>query len=301
MTVILGNTINSSDTERLKSIVTTIPRFTYHRDFDPLSNGLKSDKNWGCCIRCGQSLLSQYIMKVYGIIGRPKFSQIFPQMKYDFLDLFHDDRNMPFSIHSFCREISILGGKPGEWVKTSILAKTLQQLLLPFGLKTVVAENGCLSREELRNALNGNDVPVLLLFPLMLGLKTFDMKFLAFLEVSLSVVPQSIGVVGGQQGKAYYLVGYQKSDLLYFDPHETMDAVKKTDDHSILFKAQLKRMNATQLNSSLLIGFLITKADDAEELPIVLSASGECPIQIIDSIKEFNVGLDECEGWDLVQ
>ena len=299
MTVILGNTFNASDQEKSKALVCTIPRFTYHKDFEPLQNGLKTDKNWGCCIRCGQSLLAQFISKLYNTIGKSAFHSIFPQMQSSFLDLFHDIKTMPFSIHSFCTEISKLGGKPGEWVKTSILAKTIQQLLLPFNIKTIVADNGLLSREELNAALNST-TPILLLFPLMLGLKVFDMKYLAFIEVALSVVPQSIGIVGGQQGKAFYLVGYQKSDLLYFDPHETMDGVKTSKDQMLLFKAPIKRMNATQLNSSLLVGFFITNPGDAEELPVVLGASGVCPIQLVDSIKELTVGNETEEGWDVV-
>ena len=61
-------------------------------------------------------------------------------------------------------------------------------------------------------------------------------------------------------------------------------------------------MKANQLNSSLLVGFFITKADDAEELPVVLGASGECPIQIVDSLpKEISVHHNSDDEWDVVQ
>ena len=97
---------------------------------------------------------------------------------------FHEWPNDPYGVlsskfayhsDSFCRGIAMLGGKPGEWFKTSIIANALKKLLFPFGLETVIVEHGFVLRRELDEALKSG-FPVLLLFPLMLGMKKFDQK-----------------------------------------------------------------------------------------------------------------------------
>ncbi|EAX88082.1 Clan CA, family C54, ATG4-like cysteine peptidase [Trichomonas vaginalis G3] len=295
MTVILGTTIIQSDTEKLKKVVDTIPRFTYHKGFSPLAGGYTTDKNWGCCIRSGQGLLMQFVSKLYQLYG-DKIKNIFPNGSK--FELFFDHPQAPFGIHCICRELETFGVKAGEWVKPSMLAPVFKDLLSFFGIHVVIAENGCLSRESLREALSYGH-PVLLLFTLMLGYKDFDLKYLPFLRLTLSLIYQSVGVVGGQQGKAYYLVGHQKENLLYFDPHEVYDSVTKLDNMNLLFKAQLKKMQSSQLSSSMLVGFYITSMQDAEELPMLLSASGECPIQIVDKIDPVKTTHVE-DDWEVV-
>lgn len=296
MTVILGTTIVQTDTEKQKKVVESIARFTYHKNFPPLENKMTTDKNWGCCIRCGQSLMIQFIAKLYKHYGK-EVTKKFPTNNHH--ELFFDKTDRPFGIHNICSQLSELGNKPGEWVKPSIIAPVFKNILEIYGIKTVIADNGILSLEILREALSSND-PILLLFPLMLGFEEFDLKYLDFLKLTLSLPCQSIGVIGGQQGKAFYFVGHQKENLLYFDPHEVTDPVMKTEDIHFLYKAPLKKMLASQISSSVLVGFFITNTNDAAELPMLLSASGVCPIQIVERIEHAQTNRNIEDGWDVV-
>ncbi|EAX90074.1 Clan CA, family C54, ATG4-like cysteine peptidase [Trichomonas vaginalis G3] len=296
MTVILGTTIIISDTEKQRKLLETIPRFTYHKNFAPLQGGFTTDKNWGCCIRSAQGLIMQFITKLYKHLG-DDIRNIFPtNSKYE---LFYDLPHSPFGLPHICAELQSYGVMPGEWVKPSLLAPVIKEIMNFFRIPVVIAEHGCLSREVLNEALSHN-IPVLLLFTLMLGYENFELKYLPFLKLTLSLIYQSVGVVGGQQGKAYFIVGHQKEKLLYFDPHDVNESITKIDQINQLFKPPLKVMPADTLSSSMLVGFFITNLQDAEELPMLLNQSGECPIHIVDKIEEAKETHTVEGDWDIV-
>jgi len=303
MTIVLGKPLYSNHPEENEKFLSSIPRFTYHKDFFPLSNGARTDKNWGCCIRCGQSLLAQYISRLY--FGyKEAYMNVFTYTDSGFLELFYDLVNSPFSIHSFCREVINLGGSIGEWVKTSTIARIIKRLLDPFSIPCVIAENGMISRSQMRTSLESG-LPVLLLVPLMLGPHKFEFQYLTYLKYALSMPRLTIGGIVGQQARAFFLVGYTKDDILYYDPHITLNHIESKEDEHLLFEPKVNQISPTKMNSSLLLGFIITSLEEVEQLRLSIDDSIICPLDIVDDIlaesvpdMEMDKDLDD---WDIVQ
>ena len=42
--------------------------------------------------------------------------------------------------------------------------------------------------------------------------------------------PTSLGIIGGRPNYSLYFIGTQESDLIFFDPHSTQDAVINRKD-----------------------------------------------------------------------
>ncbi|KAK8878448.1 Cysteine protease atg4a [Tritrichomonas musculus] len=254
----------------------------------------------------------------------------------EYIHLFYDSPNSPFSIHSFCSELKkINGNKPGKWVKLSTLSLVLKNLLLYSEIETVIAENGQISLPLILDAFNKyhslksdnkkvppipkpskesrlkpdtslqqskhndtdctqsefNTLPVLILIPLMLGLKKLESEFISVITKALSLPKQSIGVIGGKNNKAYYIIGYtEKGEFLYFDPHEVHDAVLKHDDLYRVYEPELHKIKKMQLNPSLMIGFIVKTKEDIDEIKEAMKGT---PITVTDQYITYSTNLDE--------
>jgi cysteine protease ATG4 len=122
----------------------------------------------------------------------------------------------PFGIRAFCQVIFDFTRKAGKWVKTSIIAKVIEQLLKKFSISVLLSENGLISKSTLIAEL-AEQQPILVLVPLMLGRSELDQESIPFVKC-LSMRDPSIGIIGGQQGKAFFLIGY-RADTPYFLIH----------------------------------------------------------------------------------
>ena len=286
--VILGKSYRLGD---IDAALDTIPRFTYRKNIPEIS----TDRHWGCCIRCTQSMLSEYLMvliKEFSDVYNSKFPP-----SVSFLNHFNDLPSAPFSIHSFCRELRILGTNPkADWVKPSIVAQVIRRLLAPFHLNTIVAEGSQISRDAVRS-IEGSS-PILVLVPLMLGMSTIDSSYEDFIYTCLSI-PRTLGIIGGKGGKAYYFVGYSPGHLYYFDPHVTYDAVSSESSVNEFFKEKIKKMNIKDINSSLLFGFVARNLEDIENTIRILSQFGSCPFAVVDTLPSDSAS--EETDWVLIE
>ena len=291
MTVLLGKSFNHKEIKDFEAEHAKILRFTYHKNFQAI-DGYTSDRRWGCAIRCSQSLLAQFIGKCCSLVPDVP-------LRAEYESLFFDLPVAPFGIHAFCREIAALGGKAGEWCKVSILAQVIKKLLSVIGLHALVAQDGMVSRRELSEMLK-SQFPVLLLVPIMLGQSSLDKGYEDFVRMVLGLDPQSVGVVGGQQGKAFYMVGYQGDSMLYFDPHITLEAVTELEHIDRLRTAKLKSLPANELNSSMMVGFFVRSLDDVEVIPLVTAACGKCPIVLVDELPQ-EQKIVEDDDWLVIE
>jgi cysteine protease ATG4 len=279
------------------SRINSIPRFTYRKNFSPLPNGLNSDKGWGCCIRSGQGLIAQFIQR-YRSENPAGYSKHFND---NYLPYFYDTEQAEFGIHAFCREIGGQSQEIGKWVKSSELAVVIGRLLGRHGIHVSISHGGMIARSELSQFLQ-DGTPVLVLLPMMLGVPTLDASFETFVKLSVSLTLQAVGIVGGQQGRSYFLVGYQQDDFLLFDPHEIRPAVLGPGDESDFFASDLKRVKRSQLNSSMLVGFYVSSMSDLEEIPVLTAGLAACPLSIVDDLpRESEVETFEVEDdWNMV-
>ena len=291
MTVLLGKPFSHKEQDAFEAEHQKILRFTYRKNFPPLS-GYTSDRHWGCAIRCSQSLLAQFLHKCFQTVEK---MPLVPEYETLFFDL----PECAFGIHAFCREIEALGGKAGEWCQVSTLAQAIKTLLKRVGLNALVAQDGMISRGELRQLL-APGMPVLVLVPVMLGTSGIDKSYANFVRLALGLDPQAVGIVGGQQGKAFYVVGYQGDNMLYFDPHITVEAVLDSSGLDSLRMATLKTIAISELNSSMMAGFFVRSQQDVEVIPIVSESLGSCPIAVVDELPHADQVVEEGD-WLVVE
>jgi cysteine protease ATG4 len=300
MTILLGTCFSTRQTHDRDERITTFPRFTYRHSMVPLPHsGSRSDQHWGCCIRCAQGLLAQFIIR-YSEKDSQNYATSFPGFPHHFA-LFYDlaRKDAPFGIHAFCEVVFEITHKTGKWVKTSCIATVLQRLLDQYGISALIPENGFFLKLTLTNAL-ALGKPVLMLIPLMLGPTALDSDYEAFVKMAVSLPDQAIGIIGGKQGKAFFVVGYHDDDLLFFDPHMVMEPVRKSEDETRLFEPQLKNMKARALNSSMLVGFFVQNLHDVEEIAELAKPFTRCPFALTDEELPRTVVVDEDGDWTVV-
>jgi cysteine protease ATG4 len=300
MTIILGTDCAAGGQPELDANLSAVPRFTYRHSMSRLPyTQRRSDQHWGCCIRCAQGLLAQFILK-YAQSDPRNFAASFPAFKDQILGLFYDlePSRAPLGIHAFCAAVYELTHKTGECIKTSIMAMVIQLLLRQLDLTVVVSENGLISKPPL-NAELAKGKPVLVLIPLMLSPTKLNNDYEVFLKVAISLKDQTIGIIGGQKGKAFFIIGYHEDTLLFFDPHILLDPVIRKSDEERLFVPQLKRMPIAGLNSSMLVGFFVRTTEDLEDITAIARPLTKCPFAITEQSPCAAIVADEGD-WGIV-
>ena len=296
MKSILGKSFYLKNENLSETFISSIPRFTYHKHFSPLTNGMTTDKNWGCCIRSGQGILAQYFLN-FSEKYPNLFKLKFPHVKNSYLELFYDLEDSPFGIQNICKEILNFGGKPGEWVKASIFAQVIKNIFDKFKLNCYLVNNGIIIKEEIIKILE-NKEPMLFLSPLMFGIKEFDLNYLMYLKFLLSIIHRSIGIIAGQNARAYFFVGYIKDELYYFDPHILLDSIIDEKSENILYQPKLLIMNPNQLNSSVLIALYIEQFSEIEQLILPTDTQILCPFTIINKIE--TIDQTQLDEWNII-
>jgi len=92
------------------------------------------------------------------------------------------------------------------------------------------------------------------------GLEKPNPEYNPFIKELLSY-PESVGMIAGKPGLAYYIVGYSGDRLMYFDPHFVQDAVQKKEDlkehmHTY-FKSSIRHVGINEIDTSVTFGFYI--------------------------------------------
>ena len=289
-----------SDSE-FEANVSVIPRFTYRKGFSALQNEdhffpIKSDTHWGCCIRAGQGILAQHILKC--IEEHPHhFNSQFGTSSY--LRLFNDAPDAPFSIHRICEQIINLGGHEGKWVTVSLLAGAFEQLLTAHGFPVVVVKDGILCVEDVR-AKFGAEQSVLILIPLLCGWKEFDMRYCQIVE-SAVLAYCGDGFISGIKAKARFFVGSSKTQFCFFDPHVTQKCVQSDKDHDRLFGVSLEFMPKEKIKPSILLGYTCADFTEFQALLCAFKSCPYLPFQIVEESPSPNTHIQTTDSWDVIE
>lgn len=119
----------------------------------------------------------------------------------------------------------------------------------------------------------GHWTPVLVIAPLLLGLKSalpnlYIPPLLATLKLE-----HSLGVIGGRPSAAYWLIGCEESGehvtLLALDPHVTRactGAPINRTQHAGFVASGVARLKLTELDACLAVAFLCPTARDVDKL-----------------------------------
>jgi cysteine protease ATG4 len=265
--------------------------------------GFSSDTGWGCMIRSGQSLLSNALIMLH--LGRDwrrrRHSAPQPtsaegtestaatqpsQTESSILSLFADDPSAPFSIHRFVSHgATACGTHPGQWFGPSATASCIEALsssaLPSAGLRVYVTPSSSEVFEDRFLSIACSDPanpdpstiqPTLILLGIRLGIDRITPVYHAALK-SFFTYPQSLGIAGGRPSSSHYFVGTQGDLFLYLDPHETRPALPyhpKPEEYTqeeidTCHTRRLRGLRISEMDPSMLIGFLIRDAEDWED------------------------------------
>ena len=222
---------NEQAEKRMKSYLENMVWFSYRVKFPIYIENTKLDNDigWGCMIRCGQMLFCQAILRSRQIQSDKEKTKI--------IALFKDSEKnevAPFSIHNLTqyahKEFSV---SPGQWFRATTIMMSLEALNNKYSpsvsykikvisaLDSLVLINDFYSQvfghresdqsedsSHLLHLLKTQKWPTEVLFCVAsrIGLSKPQDNFKEAMKKLISL-PQSLGILGGKESKAYYIVG----------------------------------------------------------------------------------------------
>jgi cysteine protease ATG4 len=307
--------------------------------------GFSSDTGWGCMIRSGQSLLANALIMLHlgrewrrpgthtsrttsppplatdsSMEGLPPTAQ----HEASILSLFADSPSAPFSIHRFVHHGATSCGKhPGQWFGPSATASCIQALSAECasvaGLRVYVTPSASeVYDDKFRSIARASATdptikPTLILLGLRLGLDRITPVYHEALKSSLTY-PQSIGIAGGRPSSSHYFIGCQGDLFFYLDPHETRQALPyhsaaqeyTEDEISTCHTRRLRGLRISEMDPSMLIGFLIKDESDWDDFKRRLrETKGKAIVNVFEKeppvpgeTKEREEAVDEVLSFD---
>ncbi|GAB7352218.1 hypothetical protein MBLNU459_g2691t1 [Dothideomycetes sp. NU459] len=256
--------------------------------------GFSSDTGWGCMIRSGQSLLANAL--AVHELGRDWRKGQQSDAERQLLSLFADDPSAPFSIHRFVEHgASACGKHPGEWFGPSATARCIQALTSahsPSDLRVYVRpDDSDVYEDSFMRTARGEDgsfKPTLVLLGTRLGIDRVTPVYWEALKAVLCL-PQSIGIAGGRPSSSHYFIGTQANSFFYLDPHTTRPflPLSPTDaDMASCHTRRLRRIHVTEMDPSMLLGFLIRSEDEWRAWRTSVSTKGETGGKLIVQVHD---------------
>lgn len=264
----------------LRQDIYSRPWFTYREGFPAIgSKAFVSDVGWGCMLRCGQMLISQTLFN--HLLGRDfrYHAQDPPRSDHrKILAMFHDSPSQeecPFSVHNLLRQCSVDGVVPGRWLGPSMVCRAVcrsineethrfsPSLVAYLGLDCIVSK---LDIVETMGTSGKQWCPVLILVPLRLGLKEFNIAYAKALKSVLSS-KLCVGILGGKPRHSVFFIGYEGDDLIGLDPHACRLADDPRRPGSSLKSYHCstpRKIPLSTIDPSLALGFYCEKEEDLE-------------------------------------
>lgn len=260
--------------------------FTYRRDMQRItpssSTLMTTDAGWGCMLRCGQMMMAETYARI--LVGRGwnlfhlECGGIRPDSYISIIKLFEDAHvaTAPFGIHSLVSFACQLGHPVGQWFSPTLLVQCLQSQAgktNPMHFIVDQVQNGAIFLSRIKHFLHSK--PVLLMMPLRLGVQAFNVSAYISLVCGALELPQSVGIIGGVSGKCFHIVGHQeRTELFYLDPHFVRGPAPPITDAVVIDEyhtGKILSMLPSDLDPSLIFGFLVTNANDFDSLLAELS------------------------------
>eukprot|EP01129_Flabellula_baltica_P009740 TRINITY_DN4030_c0_g1_i1.p1 TRINITY_DN4030_c0_g1~~TRINITY_DN4030_c0_g1_i1.p1 ORF type:complete len:344 (-),score=48.94 TRINITY_DN4030_c0_g1_i1:41-1072(-) len=232
-------------------------------------NKIKSDTGWGCMIRAGQMMLAE-AYRFHFMPKRIVDDILFPEDAYfgilvEIVNWFHDTPDCPYSIHSIVYLGESMGTPAGNWFGPSLICNCLRNLSketdLPLNIYTT--DNTTIYMDEIENLMDKGDGDwthsLCVFIPLRLGVKKLNPLYYNSILTYMKF-KESIGMIGGSPGSAYYFVGFKGKKLYYLDPHTTQKFKTKSSDdlYQSYFPNTPKSMHISELDHSIAFGFYFT-------------------------------------------
>eukprot|EP00051_Salpingoeca_urceolata_P001441 m.41060 g.41060 ORF g.41060 m.41060 type:complete len:743 (+) comp11425_c0_seq2:519-2747(+) len=245
--------------------------FSYRQGFSAMG-GYTSDVGWGCMLRSGQMLLAEAL--VVHLLSRQwrlgKMTQPVVDYHREILRLFEDHLSptSPFSIHQLLRYAASDGIKPGNWMGPTTVARALCRAVNKSSgilgqlrpLRAHFAADCILYRDEVAETVRATGVPwvpVFIVIPLRLGLKTLNDMYIPSIK-EMFTNKECVGIMGGKPRHSLHFVGFQGDDLIGLDPHCCRDIVDMSShdfSYDTFHCASPRKVPFSQLDPSLAVAF----------------------------------------------
>jgi cysteine protease ATG4 len=219
--------------------------FSYKRNWLMPIEGtsISSDVGWGCMVRCGQMLLAKCLIRIsQASLARD------PEVWKSILVLFQEnlkDEDAPYSIQNLVphakKEFNI---QPGEWFRATSIMMSLDKMTCKYknplncNLKIMTSVESIIGMNEIHATIFGEkdrkgkvdysdelckrdwNTQLLLCVAIRIGLNKPQENFKGSMAHFMSL-RHCIGMLGGKDHKAYFIVGYNagKQKYYYLDPH----------------------------------------------------------------------------------
>lgn len=117
------------DLDDLRAAIRSKIWFSYRSGFPAIGGtGPKSDKHWGCMLRCGQMVMAEALICRHLGRGWP-WCQDSPDPVYaEILKMFQDRKDCPYSIHQIAQMGVSEGKAVGQWFGPNTVAQVLRKL-----------------------------------------------------------------------------------------------------------------------------------------------------------------------------
>lgn len=144
------------DLEDLRTFVRSKLWFSYRSGFPPIGGtGPKTDKYWGCMLRCGQMVMAEALICRH--LGRGWTWTPTDPVYMDILKMFQDKKDSPYSIHQIA-QMGVSEGKAiGQWFGPNTVAQVLRKLSVYDKWSSVavhVATNSTVIQSDIRTLCN---------------------------------------------------------------------------------------------------------------------------------------------------
>lgn len=242
----------SEANEQLSSFMANVACFTYRSNWgDPIPNTrLFSDAGWGCMIRVGQMAFFNCIIRDQ-LLKEEDFIE--DRLKF-LLILFNDcleGELAPFSIKNIVPYAFERFNIPmGNWFRATSIMMSLESLNKTYKprhtshIRMVTMLDGTFLLSKLYETLMDqssqgldedrmlqelskpwNEKRLIVTLTSMLGIDKPQIEYQKCLNFLLSQ-PSSVGILGGSDNRAYYIIGYNKAKKVYYylDPHSVQVA-----------------------------------------------------------------------------
>jgi cysteine protease ATG4 len=273
------------------------------------------DRGWGCMLRAGQMMLGQAIKSHlnYSFESETDAEDEKYNIISLFADTIYEGYISPFSIHQISRKAyEYFGLKPGEWYKPSNIMVTLSKVKDQFdplnlqNLKICICLDGTVFEDQIAERVFNNkpvvtngtqekkndgnsdesdfnpevllnnqwDNSLLLFIATKTGLDEHNPLYLNTITKLMSF-KESIGMLGGKGSRAFYFIGLQNNDLLYFDPHYVQDAASDLESlkqaSNTYFLNKCFQINIKDIDTSVGFGFYIRDQNEYKNFRTTLS------------------------------
>lgn len=288
---IQGKSFTPDNMEEFNNIYLQYVLFSYKKNFISIDNtNITNDTGWGCMLRCSQMILYQSISILLNINEND-------DTKLKLIQLFHDNKDAPYSIHNLCQKKQQLNIDITEWIGPHMACH-----LLKYVFSTSIYSNQ-LDIEITQNSIINKKLemikPTILFIPIRLGNILIEEKYYHHLYY-LFTFTNFMGFIGGNNRSAYYFIGIDSNlDLYYLDPHSTQDL---RNDTSIVYNPEtVQKINISTVDANLSLCFTINNNIEYQNICNLFEKQIKLPIDVLETEELDEINFNENDEWLMLE